>query len=81
MGNPVTSSERLGPVKRSDGRIAVLARRPPENRDVFCDFVASMGREGPLSILATLGERGGGLAPKGRALQLLGSCSAVPGTP
>jgi hypothetical protein len=51
----VTSSERLGPVQTSHGRIAVLARRPPENRDVFCDFVASRGREGPLSILATFG--------------------------
>ena len=53
VGVSVTSSEQLGPVERSNGRIAVLARRPPENREVFCDFVASRGREGPPSILAT----------------------------
>jgi hypothetical protein len=53
VGDPVTPSERLGPVERGNGRIAVLARRPAENGDVFCDFVASMGREGPPSILAT----------------------------
>ena len=56
--------ERLGPVERSNGRIAVLARRPAENREIFYDFVASRGREGPLSILATragraLARRGG----------------------
>jgi hypothetical protein len=28
-----------------------------------------------------LGERGGGVAPKGRARQLLCTCTAVPGTP
>jgi hypothetical protein len=31
VGDPVTSSERLGPVETSHGRIAVLARRPAEN--------------------------------------------------
>ena len=55
--------ERLGPVETSNGRIAVLARRPAENREVFCDFVASRGREGPPSILATMdapfGSQGG----------------------
>ena len=45
--------ERLSPVETSNGRIAVLARRPAENDYVFCDFVASRGREGPPSILAT----------------------------
>jgi hypothetical protein len=53
VGDPVTSSERFGPVERSDRHIAVLARGPPENDYVFSDFVASRGREGPLSILAT----------------------------
>jgi hypothetical protein len=53
LGDLVMSFERLSPVERSNGRIAVLARRFPKNRDIFCDFVASMGREGPLSILAT----------------------------
>jgi hypothetical protein len=53
VGASVTSSERLGPVERSNGRIAVLARRPAKNYQVFCDFVASRGREGPPSILAT----------------------------
>ena len=52
MGDLVTSFERLGPVERSNGRIAVLARRPAKYREDFCDFVASMGREGPPSILA-----------------------------
>ena len=54
VGLPVTPSERFGPVETSNGRIAVLARGPPENREVFCDFVASRGREGPPSILAIL---------------------------
>jgi hypothetical protein len=31
VGVSVTSSERLGPLVRSNGRIAVLARRPPKN--------------------------------------------------
>ena len=53
VGDLVTSSDRLGPVETSNGRIAVLARRPAENGDVFCDFVASRGCEGPPSILAT----------------------------
>ena len=46
-------SERLGPVETSNGRIVMLVRRPAENCEVFCDFVASRGREGPPSILAT----------------------------
>ena len=53
VGVSVTSSKRLGPVETSNRRIAVLARRPAENYRVFCDFVASRGREGPPSILAT----------------------------
>jgi hypothetical protein len=57
------SHSDLGPVETSHGRIAVLTRRPTENRDVFCDFVASRGREGPLSILATRGEVAPAWAP------------------
>ena len=62
--NPVCTVPRTGgglldfvrtiePRRDEYGRIAVLARRPAENREVFFDFVASRGREGPPSILAT----------------------------
>jgi hypothetical protein len=54
MGVFQNSSERLDPVRTSNGSMAVLVRRPAKIRRLTDDFVPSMGREGLSSILATL---------------------------